>query len=87
MLKSAEFIREIQKRANDSYRHYQELKEKVSELIYFAACVGNGYCHFKTFYSEENKTYLRQIVGELRELGYEVNTFISKEEIALHITW
>lgn len=87
MLKNADFIREIQKRANDSYRYYQELKEKVSELIYFAACVGNGCCHFKTFYSDENRTYLQQIANELRELGYEINALISKESITLHITW
>ena len=50
MLRSAEFTREVQKRANDSYRKYKEIKEEVSKLIFFSSCVGNGNCDFEMPY-------------------------------------
>lgn len=36
MLRSAEFIREVQKRANESYKKYKEFQEEVAKLIFFA---------------------------------------------------
>ena len=87
MLRSAEFTREVQKRANESYRKYKEFKEEVSELIFFSSCIGNGNCDFETPYSDEYRMYLEKITGELVELGYEVNSFISQKSIRLHISW
>lgn len=87
MLRSAEFTREVQKRANDSYKRYCEFKEEVSKLIFFASCIGNGNCDFETPYSDEYRMYLEKIAGELVELGYEVNSFVSKKSIKLHISW
>ena len=50
MLRSAEFTREVQKRANDSYRKYKEIKEEVRKLIFFSSCIGNGNCDFEMPY-------------------------------------
>ena len=87
MLRSAEFTREVQERANDSYRKYKEIKEEVSKLIFFSSCVGNGNCDFKMPYSDEYRLYLDNITSELVNLGYEVDSFISSKAIKLHITW
>ena len=87
MLRSAEFTREVQKRANDSYRKYKEIKEEVSKLIFFCSCIGNGSCDFEMIYSDEYRLYWDKITSELVDLGYEVDSFISSKAIKLHITW
>ena len=87
MLRNVEFTREVQKRANESYKRYKEFQEEVAKLIFFASCIGNGSCDFEAPYSYEHRMYLEKITGELVELGYEVNVFISKESIILHIAW
>ena len=87
MLKSAEFTREIQRRANESYKRYKEFQEEVSKLIFFASCIGNGNCDFETPYSYEYRMYLEKITDELIKLGYEVNNFVSQVSIKLHIAW
>lgn len=87
MLRSADLTREVQKRANESYKRYKEFQEEVAKLIFFASCIGNGSCDFEIPYSEEYRTYLDNITGELVELGYEVNNFISKDSIMIHIVW
>ena len=87
MLRSADFTREVQKRANESYKKYKEFQEEVAKLIFFASCIGNGSCDFETPYSEVYRMYLDKITGELVELGYEVNSFVSQESIMIHIVW
>ena len=87
MLRSAEFTRETQKRANDSYRKYKEIKEEVSKLIFFSSCIGNSSCDFEMIYSDEYRLYWDKITSELVDLGYEVDSFISSKAIKSHITW
>ena len=87
MLRSAEFTREVQERANDSYRKYKEIKEEVSKLIFFSSCIGNGNCDFEMPYSDEYRLYLDNITSELVNLGYKVDSSISSKAIKLHIIW
>lgn len=87
MLRSAEFTREVQKRANDFYRKYKEIKEEVSKLILSSSCIGNGSCDFEMPYSDVYRIYWDKITSELVDLGYEVDSFISSKTIKLHITW
>lgn len=87
MLRSAEFMREVQKRANYSYGKYKEIREEVSKLIFFSSCIGNGNCDFEIPYSDEYRLYWDKITDELVGLGYKVNSTISPKVIKLHIAW
>lgn len=87
MLKSAEFTREVQRRANEEYKEYCRVKEEVSQTIMFASCIGLGNCDFEISYSMKNIDFIKKIANELRELGYDVNSFFTPSVLKLHIVW
>lgn len=87
MLKSAEFTREVQRRANEEYIKYKKLQEDVSKTIMFASCIGLGNCDFEIPYSMKNIDFIKKIANELRELGYDVNSFFTPSVLKLHIVW
>lgn len=87
MLKSAEFTREVQRRANEEYENYCRIKDSVSQTIMFAACVGSGECDFEIPYSITNRNFIKKVSSELVDLGYMVESFISSTFLRLHISW
>ena len=87
MLKSAEFTREVQRRANEEYKKYNQMKEDISKTIMFASCIGMGECDFKIPYSVSNANFVKKIEKELYDLGYVVNCFETPSIITLHISW
>lgn len=87
MFKSAEFIREVQRRANDEYEKYKKLQEDVSKTIMFASCVGLGSCDFEIPYSARNIDFIKKVANELNDLGYDVNSFFTSSVLKLHIAW
>ena len=87
MLKSAEFTREVQRRANEEYENYCRVKDSVSQTIMFAACIGLGKCDFEIPYSATNSNFIKKIKSELGDLGYSVDSFVSPSILKLHISW
>lgn len=87
MLQNAKVMRELQKKANESYERYVQMKEDVGKMIFSAAYVGCGDCAFVAVYSNENDINLRKISCELTALGYKVKRFVATDMITLHVTW
>lgn len=87
MFKSAEFTREVQRRANEEYAKYKKLKEDVSKTIMFTSCVGLGSCDFEIPYSARNVDFIKKVAKELNDLGYDVNSFFTSSVLKLHIAW
>ena len=87
MLKSAEFTREVQRRAREEYEKYNKMKEDISQMIMFASCIGMGECDFKIPYSATNANFVKKIEKELYDFGYVVNGFKTPSIITLHISW
>lgn len=87
MFKSAEFTREVQRRANEEYVKYKKLQEDVSKTIMFAACVGLGKCDFETPYFIKNIDFIKKIANELVDLKYDVESFFTSSVLKLHISW
>lgn len=87
MLNSAEFTREVQRRAKDEYEKYCKLKEEISQVIMFASCIGQGKCDFEIKYSQMNRRFIEKVSNELIDLGYSVNRVIAPSVLRLNIAW
>lgn len=87
MFKSAEFTREVQRRANEEYVKYKKLQEDVSKTIMFASFVGLGHCDFEIPCSMKNIDFIKRIASELSDLEYDVNSFFTPSVLKLHIVW
>lgn len=87
MLVDAKLTKEIQERANESYRRYKQLEEDISKKIFFAASTGSGCCNYITPYTNENKNHLEKIIIKLQELGYKGRITVFPGLIEMNISW